>query len=266
LWEHQIANHETGGFDRHAPYFEHGPVDGKDFARHAGFYIGTWCYAYKHTKDETFLKAIEVLLARFEKKRVQPDGSMAATIGPLDCHFAAGMVPEPLSSRLGAFAEKEDELIIAELRGKPIATQYPMWEARYGSGTAASSAMFYLARYEQVGKKAYRDAAIETADAYLNSVPEEDVDVWPMSFAHAISLELAAYCWTKREDYLTCARGLGKMAVNVFWQDNPLPRASLRTGHYETITGADSLALSLLELHAATQNLKITIPSNTIDR
>ena len=45
LWEHQIANHQTGGFDRHAPYFEHGPVDGKDFPRHAGFYIGTWCYA-----------------------------------------------------------------------------------------------------------------------------------------------------------------------------------------------------------------------------
>ena len=40
VWEHQIANHKTGGFDRHAPYLEHGPVDGKDFPRHAGFYIG----------------------------------------------------------------------------------------------------------------------------------------------------------------------------------------------------------------------------------
>jgi hypothetical protein len=50
LWEHQIANHETGGFDRHAPYFEHGPVDGKDFPRHAGFYIHTWAHAWKHTR------------------------------------------------------------------------------------------------------------------------------------------------------------------------------------------------------------------------
>jgi uncharacterized protein YjaZ len=42
LWEHQIANHKTGGFDRHAPYFEHGPVDGKGFSRATpGFYIGT---------------------------------------------------------------------------------------------------------------------------------------------------------------------------------------------------------------------------------
>ena len=266
LWEHQIANHETGAFDRHAPYFEHGPVDGKDFARHAGFYIGTWCYAYKYTKEETFLKAIEVLLSRFERKRVQPDGSMAATIGPLDCHIAAGMAPDPLSSRLRAFAEKEDELIVAELRGKPIAARYPMWEAKYGSPTASTSAMFHVARHQQCGKKAHRDAVIETADAYLDSRPEEDVDVWPMSLAHAISLELAAYRWTKQGVYLDCARELGTTAVDMFWQDKPLPRASFKTGHYETITGADSLALALLELHAVVNDLKIPILSNTIDR
>src|SRR6267142_4542286 len=89
LWNHQIANHKTGGFDRHAPYFEHGPVDGKDFPRHAGFYILTWAHSYKHTKDETFLKAIEALIARFERKRVQKDGAMVGTIGPLDPESAA---------------------------------------------------------------------------------------------------------------------------------------------------------------------------------
>ena len=56
------------------------------------------------------------------------------------------------------------------------------------------------------------------------------------------------------------------MAVELFWQDNPLPRASLKTGHYETITGCDSLALALLDVHAATHGLKQRIPSNTIDR
>ena len=56
------------------------------------------------------------------------------------------------------------------------------------------------------------------------------------------------------------------MAVEMFWQDSPLPRASLKTDHYETITGADSLALALLEVHAAMNNLDIRIPQNTIDR
>ena len=295
LWEHQIANHKTGGFDRHAPYFEHGPVDGKDFARHAGFYIGTWCYAWKYRErgnasssdapltpalspprgegtetNNVFLQAIETLLARFERKRVQKDGSLAATIGPLECELAATMVPEPLASRLRTFAAKEDELILADLlkqlRGDTNGYIPPKWQAGYSAGTLASSAMFCLARYEQTNHPAYRETLIAFADAYLGSRPEEDVDAWPMSFAHAISAQVAAWRFTKKTSYLEQARAFAQMAVEFFWQDNPLPRASLKTGHYETITGCDSLALALLEVDAATHGLKQRIPSNTIDR
>ena len=67
-----------------------------------------------------------------------------------------------------------------------------------------------------------------------------------MSFGHVISTEVAAYRLTKRPLYLEAAQRLAHVAVDIFWQDNPLPRASLQTGHYETITGADSLALALL--------------------
>src|SRR5678816_1706195 len=131
VWEHQIANHKTGGYDRHAPYLEHGPVDGKDFARHGAFYIGTWCYAWKYTKDETFLRAIEVILARFERKRVQKDGSLAATLGPLDLEIAATMVPDPLAKHLHDFAAKEDELILVDFQKQlaGITNDYtpPLW-------------------------------------------------------------------------------------------------------------------------------------------
>lgn len=270
LWEHQIANHETGGFDRHAPYFEHGPVDGKDFPRHAGFYIGTWCYAWKYTNNEVFPRAIETLVARFERKRVQKDGSMAGTIGPLECELAATMVPEPLATRLRAFAAKEDELILPDLqkmlRSGPGVILPPKWQTGYSAGTMADQAMFCVARCEQTANAAYRDLLVAIADAYLNERPEEDVDAWPMSFAHAISTEVAAWRFTKRQVYLDQARTFAQMAVELFWQDNPLPRASLMTGHYESITSADSLALALLEVHAATHGLTIKIPSNTIDR
>jgi hypothetical protein len=271
LWEHQIANHKTGGFDRHAPIDHHGPVDGKDFARHAGFYIATWGYAYKYTKDPVFLTAIETLVARFDKKRVQANGEEAATIGPLDVETAAALVPEPLASRLKAFAAKEDELIIKDLRkehGKPDGTFSfkPTWQAGYSSGVTADWAMFAQGRYEQAPRKDYRDMVIGVADCYLNMVPDEDVDVWPMSVAHVISAEVAAYRFTRRETYLDQARKFGQMAIDMFWQDNPLPRASLRTGHYEAITGPDSLALALLDLHVAVNNLKIAVPSNSIDR
>jgi hypothetical protein len=267
VWEHQIANHKTGGFDRHAPYFEHGPVDGKDFARHGAFYIGTWCYAWKYTKDETFLRAIEAILARFERKRVQKDGSLAATLGPLDLEIAATMVPDPLAKRLREFAAKEDELILTDLLKQLTGTNAPpKWQNGYSAGTIASSAMFCLGRYEQTGQTGYRDALVIGADRYLNSQPEEDVDAWPQSFAHVISTQVAAHQLTKKEIYLKQAQQFARMAVEIFWQDNPLPRASKQTGHYETITGADSLALALLEVHAVTHGLTNRIPSNTIDR
>jgi hypothetical protein len=261
LWEHQIANHKTGGFDRHAPYFEHGPVDGKDFARHAGFYIQTWGYAFKHTKDPVFLQAIEVLLGRFEKQR--------ASIGPLDTHTASTMVPDPLSKRLSDFALKEDEAMTASFKGtfgKAAKDFKPTWQAGYSSGVLASGAMYYLGRYEQVPNPAYRDYIIAVADAYIDQRPAEDADVWAMSFGHIISAQVAAYRFTKKKLYLDQANRIARLAVDVLWQDNPLPRASTRTGHYESICGPDTLALALLEVHAAQNDLSVAIPSNTIDR
>jgi hypothetical protein len=271
LWEHQIADHKTGAFDRHAPYERHGPLDGKDFPRHGAFYIHTWAHAYKHTKDQTFLEAIEAVLSRFERKRYDSDGAMHATMGPLDIETAASMVPEPLSSRLRRFAEIEDDLVLQDLRKSFGATDgrivfKPTWQAGYSSGVTADWAMFALARYEQVSKSEFRDLAIAVADAYVDELPAEDVDVWPMSLSHVISAEVAAYRFTKRPVYLEQACRFARMAVQMYWQDKKLPRASLKTGHYETITGCDSLALSLLEVHAAANGLRVTIPSNTIDR
>ena len=270
LWEHQIANHKTGGFDRHAPYFEHGPVDGKDFPRHGAFYIGTWCYAYKYTKDETFLRAIEAILARFERKRVQKDGSHIGTLGPLDLEIAARMVPDSLAKRLRAFASAEDELTFLEIKkmfpGGTNRSTTPTWQNGYSAGTLASSAMFYLGRYEQTRHPMYRDIIIKIADEYLHSHPGEDVDAWPQSFAHVISTQVAAHWITEKAVYLEEAQRFARMAVEVFWQDRPLPRASKQTGHYEAITGGDSLALALLQVHAASHGLTNRILSNTIDR
>jgi hypothetical protein len=270
LWEHQIANPQTGGFDRHAPYFKHGPVDGKDFPRHGAFYISTWAQAYKHTKDDAFLRHIEVLLGRFERKRVQKDSSHVATLPPLDLETAATSVPEPLASRLRAFAAREDELLLpllqAQVRGNNTVQALPKWQSAYGASTLAATAMFCLARYQQTQDPAYRSLVVAVADAYLGARPEEAADVWPMAFAHAISTELAAHRFTQRQVYLEQACEFARLAVGLFWQDNPLPRASLYTGHYETITGADSLALALLEVHATLRQLTNQIPANTIDR
>ena len=68
LWDHQVYNH-SGDFNRHAKWSEHGPGRRCNISRHAGFYIATWGYAYKETKNPVFLKAIERVLIFKEASR-----------------------------------------------------------------------------------------------------------------------------------------------------------------------------------------------------
>ena len=271
LWNHQIADKKSGAFDRHAPYDRHGPRDGRDFPRHAGFYIQTWAYAYKHTGENEFLRAIRTLLGRFERKRRAPDGDEIATIGPLDTHAAAQLVPEPLAGRLLRFAETEDRLILRNLREQFTNAEgrwefVPTWQNGYASGVGASWAMFALERFVQTDKPVFREIILAVADSYIDALPDEDVDVWPLAFAQVISAQVAAYRLNKSPVYLEQAVRFARQAVRLYWQDSPLPRASLKTDHYESITGADSLALALLETYTAVNGLTMSLPRNTIDR
>lgn len=293
LWEHQIANHKNGGFDRHATYYKHGPNDGMDFSRHAGFYIRTWGEAYAHTGESVFLEAIDTLLTRYEKKRDPKTGLIESKRGSkdfwpalslaIDCDAAARKVPDPLASRLRAFAAREDEIFcslphdlpgqkgfitgIDKQTGQPSTDPTPLWDAHYGGATTAALGMLCVARYENVGKVGYLPLIVGAADAYLCSIPEEDVDAWPMTFGHVISLELAAWRATAKREYFDRARELSELAIKLYFQDNPLPRASLKTGHYEAITGADTLVFALLETHLHSLHITaVRAPDNTIDR
>ena len=89
----------------------------------------------------------------------------------------------------------------------------------------------------------------------------------PTPFGHLISLQLAAWRSTARQVYFDRARELDDAALEKFFDNSPLPRASLKVGHYESITGADSLAMALLELHLHVLHITaVRCPPNTIDR
>jgi len=295
LWNSQIADHKSGAFDRHANFHKSSPQAGMDFARHAGFYIRTWAQAYAHTKDNTFLKAIDVLLTRYEKKRHPETGLLELKSGSpmahsvlslslaIDCDGAARRVPEPLRTRLTRFAARQDEIFCSlphRLKdkkgfamefdlatGKSNGSYSSLWDARYGAYTTAAVAMMCVSRYENTGRIGYRKLLIATADAYMDSLPGKDDDAWPMTFGHAISVELAAFRATASEDYHKRAFKLGEIAVEKFFGDSPLPRASLKTDHYESITGADTLVLALAELHLSTLHITaVRVSVNTIDR
>lgn len=269
-----------------------GPMD---FPRHGGFYIRTWAVAYAHTKDEAFLERIEMLLGQLEKRRQSQTrgnepfasekntGAASPLSAGIDCDGAAHRVPEALASRLREFASREDAVFLSlphglkssggfvealdETTGKPSAKTTSLWSARHGGTTTAQVGMMCVSRYDNTGNVGYRALILAAADAYQNSQPGGDEDAWPRTFGHAISLQIAAWRHTAKPAYLESARRIADIAVEKFWGTNTLPKASFKTEHYETITGADTLALALVELHLNILHITaVRCPPNTIDR
>jgi hypothetical protein len=231
--------------------------------RYAGYNIRTWAAAYAHTTNDSFLKAIDRIITGLNERR---DPASAANVSlAIDCDAASRLVPEPLASPLRALADKEDQLFC--FKPPDLKSTTSLWIARPGSNTTAQVGMMCISRYENTGKIAYRDLMHAAADAYLGSLPEEGADVWAATLGHAISLQLAAWRSTARQAYLDHARALGDLAIRKFFDGSVLPRASLKTQHYESITGVDTLALALVELHLHILHITaVRCPSNTIDR
>jgi hypothetical protein len=143
----------------------------------------------------------------------------------------------------------------------------PLWQSTVGGLTTAQVAMMCVSRTENTGSVNYRKLMQAAADAYRDKLPPNDVDAWPMTYGHAISLQLAAWRATSNQVYLDQARKLADAAVQAFWGNDQLPRASTKSKHYESITGADTLALSLIDLHLSILGITaVRTPPNTIDR
>jgi hypothetical protein len=127
--------------------------------------------------------------------------------------------------------------------------------------------MMCVSRYDNTGKTGYRALLVAAADAYLHSLPADGEDIWPGTFGHAISLQIAAWRHTAKPVYLERARQFGDIAIEKFFGTNALPRASFKSDHYESITGADTLVLALAELHLQVLHITaVRCPPNTIDR
>jgi len=125
VWLHQIADHKTGDFSRHARFDAHGPGRHNQYPRHGGFYIATWAEAYRRTEDPVFLTAIETVLGFYERHRSPTSGAIPAEIGnarsngnmlwpssnlslAVDLWDGADKVPDPLAERMRASARKTD--------------------------------------------------------------------------------------------------------------------------------------------------------------
>jgi hypothetical protein len=261
-------------------------VDDRRTISQTGYSLRAYAVAYRRTRGPTFAEAVAKESATIEKfLTISPpaaDGQWVrgseVVSAAIDCHGAAGLVPPPLARRLAALARRADDAFLAwrhDLSGKggfavgpaKNAATTSRWAVAHRAATTAAVAMLCVARYENTGDVRYRELIRAAADAYKDSLPGEDADAWPMTFGHAISLQLAAWRSTSRLEYLERAIRLADEAVKVFCSDSPLPSATARSRHYESITGGDTLALSLVELHLSILHITaVRSPPNTIDR
>lgn len=295
LWMHQIADQKEGYFSRHARWSDHKASRGAEFPRHAGFYIAQWAEAYRRTHDSLFLTAIETLVDYFERVRNAETGALpnvnpAGTPGgikvvcwvesqlsmAIDLSTAAAAVPRPLRIKLLRTSKSNDDFFLClphdfgdAGKGFVATSDYfsqtestpsaycPTWASGYGIATNAQAAMTCYERYRQTKDQRYADLVVKAAALYLASEPDAAIELYPGPLGDAIFLMVSAFRLTGDPQYLDRACGFADQAIALFWDHGPLPRASSRTRHYETITRADTLARALLLLSAQLTGRKL---------
>ncbi len=268
--------------------YVYGPHAGMDVTRRVGHYLRTMAMSYAKPKSllhQEDLQEMEFMLEHYDEKAIKASNRTTPLLPftntvlvsrlsfAMDCAGAAYRVPEPLAAKLRAAAAQVDADFCTAphrvMKAGGFATggaETQLWMLGAARATTAQVGMMCVSRYENGGNKDFLPLITAAADQYLDSLPPSDVDVWPMTLGHAISLELASWRHTAKPEYLARARKLGEWSVEKFWGTNALPRASLKSDHYETVTGADSLALALMELHLNILHITaVRCPSNTID-
>ena len=296
LWEHQIADHVTGDYSRHASIDRHGPGRGSPYPRHGGFYVMTWAKAYERTGDDVYLTAIRSVVSGLERDR-QKKGMVVSrdrTSGarrPFDVSLAVSLdastshLPEPLATALRNIAalndraaglrtkmhrrRNEDSDASSAARSRASGATTNLWSSGYGAfgGEIASSANVQLERFRQCKTVHYLGAAVSAADRYLTSEIDLSYPVHPGTVGKVIWLLVGAFEITGEQRYLDRAEFFADRAVELFLPDNcPLPKASHAHNHYEAISGADTLMMSLLKLWILQQEPRVNVDLVYTDR
>jgi hypothetical protein len=262
LWEHQIGNHQTGDYSRHAAIDSHGPGTEAPYARHGGFYIETWAAAYEKTGEGVFLEATESVLDGLERARLREGGMLVSrtkrngTRRPYDVSLAvslgnaAAKVPPPLAEKMEEVAAANDRAFAeAHPETSQAADAAALWSNAYGGGPPAGRANTCMTRYRQVPGDAYRRVVLQTADQYRRGPVRLDMPVWPGTVGAVIHLMLNAHELTGSDEYMAAADRFAGEAIGLFLGDGcPLPKASHAHDHYEAVTNADTLMMALLRL------------------
>jgi hypothetical protein len=218
-------------------------------------------------------------------ERVWPPGNLSLAVSLTESIALLQGAPDEVTARMRQCAESIDETFLkighdlspggkgfamachagTLAPGDPAGETPPfthLWATAYGEAMHAQIATLCLKRYDQVRRAGYRKLVLAAADRYMEGnpalpplrispkeeYPEGSVMLTPGALAATIALLLGAHRLTGEGRYRDRADFFGRKAIEIFWDDSPLPRASSMHGHYETLTGGDRLALVLLQL------------------
>jgi hypothetical protein len=88
----------------------------------------------------------------------------------------------------------------------------------------------------------------------------------PGDFGYVVYCQLAAHRLSGDAKYLDVARHFADRATALFFDGrSPLPKASTKSRHYESVTMGDVLLYALLCLHLALSNKTVSAPDVIID-
>jgi len=268
LWEHQIADHRTGDYSRHAAIDKHGPGTGASYPRHGGCYIETWAWAYRKTQDPVFLQAIETVVDGLERMRrdkgmivgnsIKKNPSLAPRSESLAVSLweAAQGLPDLLATKLREIARANDLPEVAD-PSVPVKSSN-LWSDGYGGsgGQIASRGCLLALRDKQCQPKQYRARILAIADVYRTAPVNLSFPVYPGTFGKVILLLCTAYWMTGEQRYLDQADTLAAQALELFLPDgSPLPKATHQHDHYEAVTNGDTLMMALEQLASARDNM-----------
>ena len=176
-------------------------------------------------------------------------------------------MPHTISSSGGGFVATIDtitgkpriRLMGSGLKNLPYTTT---WEVNYGQKTHARMANRCYQRFKQLETthpdlaRKYQQMILSAADLYLRTKPDPNALVKPKAVAEVITLLLNAWNITGNRKYLDRADYFGRMGIELFLDDGlPLPKATNRHDHYESITGGPFFMHTLLKLYEAKNNL-----------
>jgi hypothetical protein len=181
---------------------------------------------------------------------------------------SAEKVPEDLAEKLRKSVWRTDKLFLKlthELspggRGFLLTaathTLEPHGRRAYaGPWDHAGPANLCMIRYRQGKAAGYRKLVLDAAGLYLDDEPEVKFALHPATSGQLIYLMVNVYDLTGDRRYLDRADYFAHRAIELFMDEpSPLPKATSKHGHYEAVTGADTLMMAMLRLWAAKKSL-----------